>query len=308
MAIFGLKAKKRKEGKSSNIGEKSSPYLKRTIIPDIKRNRIKKSSRFVPTSTLKLPSNKIKRIFAVILAIGIIAFIVYALFFSDYFLIKRYAVEEENTIIETNDTINNILEAKIGNNLVLLNEDELTVAIKTAQPEIDKIKVIKTFPDKVTVEFEKFPAVANITNISNGIQKKFVTDSQGFLIEENTENPNLPYIKVETTEQMQVRKTILPDAKRSAERLEYIIQAINLFEEKFGIKITYTKFKTREREIHLYTEKGFYVMIDMEKPIMGQIDKLKKALAKLDIYKESLLYIDLRISGTNYGKIIYKRK
>jgi hypothetical protein len=50
------------------------------------------------------------------------------------------------------------------------------------------------------------------------------------------------------------------------------------------------------------------VWLDMQKPIEEQLKKLKKALVKLDIYTESLEYIDLRISGTNGDKIIYKRK
>jgi cell division septal protein FtsQ len=308
MALFGGKAKKRKEGTSINISKLRSPYLKNAPIPETRKNRVKKSSRFIPTPKLKPPSNKAKRILAVFLSLGIVAFIIYALFFSDYFLIKKYKVEEEGTLIENNDLINGILESKIGGNLVMLNEDEIIKAIKTVQPEIDKVNISKIFPDTVKASFEKFPTVANITNTAGGVQKKFLADSQGFLIEENAENPNLPYIKIDTAEQLQVRKTILPSGARSAERLTYIIQAISVFEEKFGIKITYAVFKQREREVHLYTEKGFYVMIDMEKDLIGQINKLKKALAKLDIFKESLLYIDLRISGTDYEKVIFKRK
>jgi cell division septal protein FtsQ len=308
MAIFGLKFKKKKEGRSSNISKLRSPYLKSAPMPDTKKNRQKHSSRFIPTPSLKPPSGRAKRIFAILLAAGIIGFIIYALYFSDYFLVRKYKVEEEGTIIETNETINRILEEKIGSNLVMINEDEIYKAIKSAQPEINKITITKIFPDTIMAGFEKFPEVANITDIAAGVQKKFIADSQGFLIEENTENPNMPYIKMNTAELLQVRKTFLPDAKRSAERLTYIIQAINLFEEKFGIKITYGQFKVRERELDLFTEKGFYVMIDMEKDINGQIDKLKKALSKLDIYTVPLLYIDLRISGTDYEKVIYKRK
>ena len=308
MAIFGLKLKKKKEGRTSNISKLRSPYLKSAPIPDTKKNRTKQSSRFIPTPTLKPPTSRIKRILALFLAAGIISFIVYALYFSDYFLIRKYQVEEEGTIIDTNDVINQILEAKIGSNLVTLNENDLSKEIKTAQPEINKIDINKIFPDTIMIGFAKFPAVANITDTAAGVEEKFVVDSQGILIEDNTENPNLPYIKMDTAELLQVKKTFLPDAASSADRLTYIIQAMNLFEEKFGIKITYGQFKVRERELDLFTEKSFYVMIDMEKDLNGQMDKLKKALSKLDIYTVPLLYIDLRISGTDNEKVIYKRK
>jgi hypothetical protein len=262
----------------------------------------------IPPARIKPRSNRWKKILAIILAIGITGYAIYAFFFSDYFLIQKYKVEEKGTVIETNDIINGILSAKTGQNLTLLNEDQLSEEIKAAQPEINKIHIKKIFPDTIVAEYEKYPTVANITNIVGGIQKKFLVDSQGFLTEENTDNPNLPYIKIETAKTMEVRTTFLSDPKRSAERLTYIINAINLYEEKFGMKIIYAQFRLREREVHLYTEKYFYVMLDMEKDLATQLEKLKKALPKLDIYTLPLLYIDLRISGSDFEKVIYKRK
>ncbi len=307
MPLFNFK-KGKKEGQKSRIAKFRSPYLKKFPTPEGKGIRQRRTSLIIPPARIKPPSNKGKKILAGLLALGIAGYAMYAVFFSDYFLIKKHVVEEEGTIIETNDTINQILEGKIGQNLVLLNEDDLIRAIKTAQPEINKLDIRKNFPDTVTVAFEKFPTTANIINIVGGIQKKFLVDSQGLLTEENSENPNLPYIKIETAAPMEVRKPFLPDQKSAEERLTYAIQAINLFEEKFGMKILYAEMKLREREIHLYTEKYFYVMLDMEKDLAGQLDKLKKVLSKLDIYTVPLLYIDLRISGTDYEKVIFKRK
>jgi len=308
MPLFNFKKKKKKEGHTSKIAFSRSPYLKKMPSPEGKGIRRMRSSLMITPARIKTPSNKGKKILAAILAIGIVSYAVYAVFFSDYFIMKKYKVEEEGTIIETNDTVNGLLETKIGSNLVLLNEDRIIDEIKAAQPEINKIKVKKNFPDTLIVQFEKFPTVANIVNLSGGIQKKFLVDSQGLLTEENGENPNLPYIKIETKDPLEVRAHFIGDAKRAAERLDYIIKAINLYEEKFGMKTVYAVFKIRERELHLYTEKYFYVMLDMEKSMVTQMDKLKKALAKLDIYTVPLIYIDLRISGSDYEKVIFKRK
>ena len=38
-----------------------------------------------------------------------------------------------------------------------------------------------------------------------------------------------------------------------------------------------------------------------------QLNKLKKALPRLNIYEESLDYIDLRISGIDGEKVIFKK-
>jgi cell division septal protein FtsQ len=304
------KKKKKKEGQYSNISKLKSPYLKKA--PFSKKSRFVTESRMAkmlpPARLQKPPSNRWKKIAALILAAGIIGYGVYAFFFSDYFLVRKYKVEEKGTVIETNDIINTVLSSRIGQNLSLLSEDSIMKDIRTVQPEINKLRIRKIFPDTLVAEYEKYPTAANITNIVGGVQKKFLVDSQGFLTEENTDNPNLPYIKMETAKPLEVRTTFLPDTKKSAERLTYIINAINLYEEKFGMKILYAQIKLREREVHLYTEKYFFVMLDMEKDLGVQLEKLKKALPKLDIYTVPLLYIDLRISGSDFEKVIFKRK
>ncbi len=74
------------------------------------------------------------------------------------------------------------------------------------------------------------------------------------------------------------------------------------------MKIIDAEYLVREREVHLRTEKNFIVWIDMEKDLNIQLDKLKKVLGKLNIYNTPLEYIDLRISGTDNEKVIFKRR
>jgi hypothetical protein len=306
--LFAFKRKK-KEGHFSKIAKLDSPYLRKTTFS--KKSKFITESRkakILPPARIKPPSNRWKKILAAILTTGILIFLIYAFFFADYFVVRNYKVEEKGVIIESNNAINTILSSRTGQNLTLLNTKKLTDEIRAAQPEIKNLSIKKIFPDTIIAQYEKFPTVANITNIVNGIQKNFLVDSQGFLTEENSDNPNLPYIKIETAKPIEVRNTFLGNSKTSAERLTYILNAINLFEEKFGIKVLYAQLKQREREVHLYTEKYFYVMLDMQKDLRSQLEKLKKALPKLDIYTVPLLYIDLRISGSDFEKVIYKRK
>lgn len=303
MSLF---KKKKKIGQNSSIKELRSPYLKKLSIPK-KIKKVKRLPTIAPPSKLRNTTHPGKKLLALLLTIGISLFCLYAVFLSDYFLIEDFSVEEEGTIISDNTVIHDILRKQLGTNLILLNSEELSVQIKSSRPEINELSVQKIWPKKLKISFKKYPTVANIVNIINGVQKKYLVDSQGFLTEENNENINLPYIRLETSEPLKLRTTFLADQKRSIQRLDYMIKAIHLFEEKFNIKIRYAKLYQREREVHLYTEKNFYVMIDIEKDLNRQIDKLKKALSKLDIYNESLVYIDLRISGTNNEKIIFKR-
>lgn len=299
-------------GTSAKISQFRSPYRKDSLtLPERKTRRKTRSYAVAGPETKfrkKPDSGKIKIFLAVALSAALLFFGVYAIFFSDWLLVENFRIEEEGTLIEDYQKMRTILQKLLDQNILLVNEEQLISEIRLNHPEIDKIKIKKILPDTIKIEYTKFPTAANIVNIVAGIQKKFLTDSQGFLIEENMEQLDLPHIYIETSEPLEVRHTLLPDAARSRERLAYIISAINLFEEKFGIKVLYADFKQREREVHLYTEKYFYVMIDMEKDIVRQIEKLKKALPKLDIYSLPLVYIDLRISGKDTEKVIYKIK
>lgn len=314
MALFQRKPKKKKTSRSSNISKLRSPYRKKVDSP--KRRKKKKikstrsSSRLVPPARLKNSSerNKAKTLLAIVLSVGILTYSIYALFFSDFFLIENFTIEEEGTIIDDNEDMNTILRSALGKNLVLYSEKDIVRKMREAQPEIENIEVKKIFPDSLKIEYDKYPTVANLVNIVDIVQKKFLVDSQGFLVEENTEHPDLPHIYYETPEFLEVRNSFLNDPARSQERLTQITNAIKLFEEKLGMQILYAEYKNQEREVHLQTEKHFYVMLDLEKNLVRQIEKLKKALPKLDIYNEPLVYIDLRISGTNTEKVIFKRR
>ena len=305
-------SKRKKLGTSTNISSAASPYRKSVGNGTGKKQKIKAKSyaSAIPPAKLrkKTDHTKTKIIAAIILSAGLIIFGVYAAFLSDYLLVQDFQIEEEGTIIEDYQKMHSILQQVIDQNILLINEEKLINEIRQNHPEINKIRIKKILPDTIKIEYTKFPTVANLVNIVQGIQKKFLLDSQGFLIEENIEQLDLPHIYLETTDPLEVRHNFLNNPKKSKERLTYILNTINLFEEKFGMKILYAEFLPREREVHLHTEKYFYVIIDMEKDLNRQIEKLKKALQKLDIYSVPLVYIDLRISGTDTEKVIYKKK
>jgi hypothetical protein len=61
------------------------------------------------------------------------------------------------------------------------------------------------------------------------------------------------------------------------------------------------------RELHLLTERHFTVWLDLTQDLNIQLTKLKKSLGNtFNIYEMPLDYIDLRISGQNGEKVIYK--
>lgn len=302
MAIFPFR-KKRSSGTSSNIAELRSPYMKKPAITGkfFKRGRRKKSL-VMPTIQPKTLS-KAKGILTLIVALAVAGGLAYLVGFSGFFDIKSWEIIEDGNKITNDEPLNDLMKKQKYKNLVFLDDKQVTAQIKALHPEVKKVVVKKIFPQKIKVEIEKYPIVANIVNVVQGIQKKFLVDTKGFLADENTENPELPFIKIFTNEVFTVRTIGIEEAK-----LTYIMNAITLFQEKFAMKVINAEYHVREREVHLQTEKNFMVWIDMEKDLAEQMEKLKKALPKLNIYNTPLEYIDLRIAGTDNQKVIFKRR
>lgn len=248
--------------------------------------------------------SKIKTIFKIAVITATILLAGYGIFLSNYFKIKEIIIVDENFENQTiGEEIKEILKNTLNKNIFLTKAEELEFSILKKIPELEKVTVSKNYPSTIEVEFSKYPLVANIINESANLKKSYIVNSIGYATKEDFENPSLPYIRIKSDEPINTKKTVIEQKK-----LQYILDAAKNFEDKFGMKIKETIYKPIPKEVHLLTEKNFYIWLDMQIPSEEQFRKLKKALAKLDIYKENLNYIDLRIAGGNGDKIIYKRK
>lgn len=244
-----------------------------------------------------------KTLLLAILLAGLIFFI-YSIFVSSFFTIQEIVMNNKNFENEAiADQIKTTLKTSLAKNIFIINTTDLENKILSAFPELDKVSVSKSFPHSLSVNFSEYPMVANVINESNVIKKNYIINSVGFAVKEDLENPNLPYIKVKTDEPINPKQAVI-----EKDKLNYMMEAKNYFEDKFGMKITGIEYKLIAREIHLHTEKNFDIWLDIQIPYEEQFKKLKKAIVKLDIYKENLEYIDLRIAGNNGDKIIYKRR
>lgn len=248
--------------------------------------------------------NKGKKILIKIFSLGVLILIIYAGFFSNYFIIDEIKNAEKTAENETmGDKVASSISSTIGKNLFFINNEEIETKIKNNFPQIEKVTVKKSYPRTLLIEFEEFPLVANVINESNSVKKSYIINSIGYAVNENYENPSLPYIRIKSEKTVNPEKAII-----EANKLQYILDSIIYFEDKFGMKVVETEYKPIAREVHLLTEKNFYIWLDIQRPIEEQLKKLKKALIKLDIHNENLLYIDLRIAGNNGDKIIYQRR
>ncbi len=261
-------------------------------------NKIKLGKKPHPTLT------KIKKIFTLIAICTVIILTVYGIFFSGYFKIDETEIINKSFDQETLATeIKESIKTTIGKNIFFTDTTELEQKIISTFPDLEKIKVEKNYPNKLAIEFFEYPLTANIINQSNSIKKTYIINSIGYVIKEDFENPNLPYLTIKSDEPINTENPVIEKNK-----LNYILETVKYFQDKFGMKISGIEYKPIARELHILTERNFYIWLDIQKPAEEQFKKLKKALVKLDIYKENLEYIDLRIAGGSGNKIIYKRR
>ncbi len=304
MAFF--KKKKRHRGKASSksrIQEIKSPYAHRKFAS--RRKLPKRSAKKRYSGELKLSYRKkapLKKWF--LIACGIVIFItlIYTTVFSAFFEMEKWKIYGDD-IVQENSKFEEFLRVYKGKNLVFIDTGKIEKTIKKQYPEIKMLTIKKVFPDTLVMDYENYPEIANVFNLVGETQKKFIVNEIGLLVEEDYENPNLPYIKVKTEKALSLNEYGLPK-----ETLEYTLDAIYDFEEIFGMDILDAEYWKREREVHLKTERDFYIWLDTSLTLQEQYKKLKEALPKLNIYTENLEYIDLRISSVNGERVIFKRR
>lgn len=302
-----LKKKKRrrrvKASSKSRIQEIKSPYTHRKGM--IGKKLPKKASKKRYSGELKLSYKKNLPIKKWVFIIGgslLTIFILYTTVFSNFFQMEKWRIYGDD-IVQENSKFEEFLSVYKGKNLVFIDTGKIEETIKEQYPEIETLKIKKVFPDTLVMEYENYPEIANVFNIVGETQKKFIVNKIGLLVEQDYENPNLPYIKVKTDKALELYDYAFPQ-----EILEYILDAVYDYEDIFGMKVLDAEYWSREKEIHLKTERDFVIWLDTNLTLQEQYAKLKQALPKLNIYTENLEYIDLRISSVNGERVIFKRR
>lgn len=250
------------------------------------------------------PSFRFKKLFILAVLVAAIILGIYAMFLSNYFLISTITFQQETETTQAlEDQIRANIQNTIGQNIFFVDTEDLQTRILEAFPEIEEIEINKNLPKTLEISFSQYPLAANVINESTTIRKSYIINSIGYAVKEDLENTGLPYIKIVTDEPVNTNIPVIESTK-----LTYMLGAITYFQERFGMRVIELEYKKIPREIHILTERDFYIWLDIQVPYEDQLQKLKKALVKLDIYTENLEYIDLRIAGENGDKIIYKRR
>ena len=256
------------------------------------------------------PLRQIKRILFILIMGGFSFLIIYQLFLSQKLNIQTIAVFEDQQPQSDHEIIN-LLQEYNGTNLLLFDANQIEDYLKTQYPYYSKLKLSKNLPDTIVITIENHPIVANLMvkliNENGTKEKNLFLNTAGMITDLTENNDNdmleLPTLQIEIDQPLTQGDQVL-----SQEDLAFILEAMQNYEDKFGMKVLNTRYLKIAREAHLWTERNFYVWLDLTVDLDSQLNKLKQALPRLNIYEENLDYIDLRVGGINGEKIIFKRR
>ncbi len=232
---------------------------------------------------IKKPIYKKKVFWLSIFSISFFCFLIWFLFFSQFFLIESLSSNEselENFLKEK--AKENFIKKEL-NFLFLLNWRNVKREVLEKFPEIKNVKLKILGFREFGAEIEKRKGILNFCNS----QKCFILDEKGIAFKEEKDE-SLPQVEEE-------REISLKDQVFSEKLIQGILQIKNDFEE---MEIKIKKMKIGEDKLEVLVDKGYLVIFDPEKDISFQLKKFEIGIKNIPQEKiEKLEYIDLRFSN-----------
>ncbi len=283
---------------------------------------------------------KIVRIFKILCTLAAMGFLAYVVFFTKLFEIQKINVTGNEATANEQSTLNKTLQDHLGKNLLTFNTALLEQELFQEYPYLKGLDVSRDFFHTLSVNLETYENVANVkVEFENGTEQLYVVNELGFVAGTGTSLEELPTLVMDVTgtdmdlsaipetpstptapvvteeaaappEESTARKTdfALNESLIDADMLKTLLQTTKDFEGKFNMQVLEIHYLKQARELHLLTERYFTIWIDLTQDTNIQLAKLKKSLSTLNIYESNLDYVDLRISGQNGEKVIYKLK
>ena len=244
--------------------------------------KYKKSFKTKKKKKKKAPNIKI--ILIVLAFLTISSGLIYLLFFSSIFKIKRIEVLGAEKIAD--NEIKDIISGKANKSIFLTDLSNIKDYLIKEYPRIAKINIRRKMPDTILAEIQERKPVAVL--VKNGY---FILDKEGVAFERSPNN-SLDLPEIIKQEYFDVRL-----GEKTIDRIEDILEITKRIKTKQVIIIS-------EKRLDIRTIDGFDAYFSLEKDINWQIEQLEIVLQeKIPLSERNdIEYIDLR-----FDKIYIKR-
>lgn len=219
----------------------------------------------------------------------VVALLIYASFFSDYFGIKEVIVEGNHLV--SADKIKE--EIPLGKNIFFLNAKETKGNILADNNEIQDVQIYRGIPNAIkVVVLERENKLVWKTGAD-----RYLLSTQGTITRKLNQDETSAFPEVTDSRNFPVTSG---QAVASSHFVAFVQNINDNFFTVTNIKPTTYEVGETTFDLIAHTEAGFYVKLDTTRSSAKQLDDLKKVLvAKRPDIKE---YVDLRIDGWAYYK------
>lgn len=230
-------------------------------------------------------------ILRVLFVLATICLLAYLLLFSSVFKVDLVLIEG-NKLIEK-DQIERLIPK--GENIFLLNKDELISQIIENVPEVSDVQIYKGIPNAVKVVILEH----NESLIWKSEGKSYLISSEGYAYRDVTDKIS-DYSSLPRVEDNSNLKVVEGQKIVSPSFVAFIENIYSNFFNEVNIEPDYFSIEETTFDVNLKTKAGFLVKFDSLRSSKKQLDDLKRVLMeKRDQINE---YVDLRIDGWAYYK------
>jgi len=296
------------------------PRRKRTVIA----RRPSKSMRFLKTMKFQ------HTIWIFIASLFIIAGVLFYMAAS-HFRVTAIEIHRESFDIDSGAIEHHLQEFK-KKNILFLSSHRIEKNIRENFPEFEFVTIKKKLPETLEIHLNSYEIVANVkayyvlpepeftlegteymNEVEEALEAAFTLDKEeeepeeveqkgllnavGQVLFDKEEDLDRFTITVKELDQpLEDRQQVILPSK-----LNYILEALALFNNLFEIEVESIYYFPVSREMHLKTRNGFSIWLAMEKKYEDQLEKFAAIYKPAELEKESIRYIDLRVKE----KVIY---
>lgn len=220
-----------------------------------------------------------------LIPIGIIALCagsIYIMLFSSYFQVRQIECQQDVAESCQNQFVTSELETLKGQNLFLLSDHELRTRLMQGDPTIREITLVKTIPNKVTLNVQSvYPVIALSTQDSSS---HLILSDDYVVIRTSQSNPNIPIARYDQPLSLRVGQKIEDQDLRQI--LSACVELASAFPGTTEITIT-------GRDLGIRLNRGQSAVFTINRPVDEQIIALRTILLDATI-REGATQFDVR--------------
>lgn len=230
--------------------------------------------------------------------VTLVVIVFFFVLFGPLFRVKEVKVQITNHSLLDAAKVEEFLGQFRGKLLLFLHPRQMLFDIRDHFQEVADVECRKVYPkllDCNVIEYKSALAVWR----GEGEDTEYIVNEAGVIISSRKKVDDGKFIRVISSNINM--PTDIGSEVIEPETIEFMYAAKTKFEDRLGLMVRSLWWLSRERELHLYTDKGFPIYLSLERSLNDQLQSLLTVFANYD-FSGSTQYIDLRVKDKVFIK------